>query len=115
MPPTTGGKTMGVMQIIRRTDSPLVADLARNHARGTPKRHEKSAAMIDVCIEINKASLVDLWDNMSPRSDHGTRTNMDINGSATKIAAMNATTFRAGETRRDFMALGIRTSIAEML
>jgi hypothetical protein len=55
--------------------------------------------MIDVCSEINSASLVDFWDNMSPKSDHGTRTKIDNSGSATKIAAMSATTFRAGETR----------------
>jgi hypothetical protein len=57
------------------------------------------AAITDVCTEINKASLVDSWDNISPRSDHGTRTKIDNNGSATKIAALSATTFKAGETR----------------
>jgi hypothetical protein len=87
------------MQITLRTDSPLVAERARNHASGIPKRHEITAAIIDVCSEINKASLVDFWDNMSPKSDHGTRTKIDNSGSATKIAAMSATTFRAGETR----------------
>jgi hypothetical protein len=87
------------MQITLRTDSPLVAERARNHASGIPKRHEITAAIIDVCSEINKASLVDFWDNMSPKSDHGTRTKIDNRGSATKIAAMSATTFRVGETR----------------
>jgi hypothetical protein len=77
----------------------LAPERARNHAKGTPKRHEITAAMIDVCIEINSASLVDFWDSMSPKSDHGTRTKIDSSGSATNIAAMNATTFRAGETR----------------
>jgi hypothetical protein len=61
--------------------------------------HEITAAMIEVCIEMNSASLVDFCDSMSPKSDHGTRTKIDSSGSATKIAAMNATTFRAGETR----------------
>jgi len=106
---------MGVIQITRRTDSHLVLDRARNHANGTPKMHEIVAAMIDVCSEINSASLVDFCDNISPKSDHGTRTKIDSSGSATKIAAMNATTFRAGETRCDFTALEIRTSIAVML
>jgi hypothetical protein len=87
------------MQITLRTDSPLVAERARNHASGIPKRHEITAAIIDVCSEINSASLVDFWDNMSPKSDHGTRTKIDNRGSATKIAAMSATTFRVGETR----------------
>jgi hypothetical protein len=87
------------MQITLRTDSPLVAERARNHASGIPKRHEITAAIIDVCSEINSASLVDFWDNMSPKSDHGTRTKIDNSGSATKIAAMSATTFRVGETR----------------
>jgi hypothetical protein len=104
---------MGVMQITRRTDSPLVADRARNHARGTPKRHEKSAAITDVCIEINKASLVDFWDNMSPKSDHGTRTNMDTNGSATNIAATTATIFNDGDIRCFIMVPRSRTWIAE--
>jgi hypothetical protein len=55
--------------------------------------------MIDVCSEINSASLVDFWDSMSPKSDHGTRTKIDSSGSATKIPAMNAMIFKAGETR----------------
>ena len=104
---------MGVMQITRRTDSPLVADRARNHARGTPKRHEKSAAITDVCIEINKASLVDLWDNMSPKSDHGTRTNIETNGSATKSAATAAKIFNDGETLGFIMVPRNRIWIAE--
>jgi hypothetical protein len=106
---------MGVMHTTRNTDSPLLPERARSQANGTPNRQEIRAAMIEVCSEIKSASLVDFCDSMSPKSDHGTRTKIDTNGSATKIAAMNATTFRAGETRRDFMALGIRTSIAEML
>ena len=104
---------MGVMQITRRTDSPLVAERARNHASGTPKRHEITAAMIDVCSEINKASLVDLWANMSPKSDHGTRTKIDTNGSATNSAATTATIFNDGETRCFIMAPRNRTWIAE--
>ena len=87
------------MHTTRRADSPLVPERARNQANGTPNRHEKSAAITDVCIEINKASLVDLWDNMSPRSDHGTRTKIDTNGSATKMAATAATTFKDREMR----------------
>jgi hypothetical protein len=101
------------MQITRRTDSPLVADRARNHARGTPKRHEKSAAITDVCIEINKASLVDFWDNMSPKSDQGTRTKIDTNGSATKSAATTAMTFNDGDIRCFIMVPRNRTWIAE--
>jgi hypothetical protein len=60
---------------------------------------EMRAAMIDVCSEINSASLVDFCDSMSPKSDHGTRTKIDSSGSATNIAATNATTCKAGETR----------------
>ena len=102
-----------MMQITRRTDSPLVADLARNHARGTPKRHEITAAMIDVCSEINKASLVDFWDNISPKSDHGTRTKMDTNGSATNSAATAAMIFNEGETLGFITAPRNRIWIAE--
>jgi hypothetical protein len=87
------------MHTTRNAESPRDSERASSHAKGTPKRQEMRAAMIDVCSEINSASLVDFWDNMSPKSDHGTRTKIDSNGSATKIAAMNATTFRAGETR----------------
>jgi len=83
----------------RNADSPLVPERARSQANGTPKRHEITAAMIDVCSEINSASLVDFWDSMSPKSDHGTRTKIDSSGSATKIPAMNAMIFKAGETR----------------
>ena len=83
----------------RNADSPLVPERARNHANGTPNKHEITAAIIEVCSEINKASLVDFCDNMSPKSDHGTRTKIDSSGSATKIAAINATIFKAGETR----------------
>ena len=90
---------MGVMHTTRRADSPLVPERARNQAKGTPKRHEITAAITDVCIEINKASLVDLWDNMSPRSDHGTRTKIDRSGSVTNIAATAATTFKEREMR----------------
>jgi hypothetical protein len=61
--------------------------------------HEITAAMIDVCSEINSASLVDFCDNMSPKSDHGTRTKIDTSGSATNIAATSAMTCKAGETR----------------
>ena len=103
------------MQMTLRTDSPLVTDRARNHARGTPKRHEITAAMIDVCSEINKASLVDFWDNMPPRSDHGTRTIMETNGSATKIAATAAMIFNEDETLGFIRALENRTLIAEFL
>ena len=103
------------MQITLRTDSPLVTDRARNHASGTPKRHEITAAIIDVCSEINKASLVDLWDNMSPRSDHGTRTKMDTNGSATNSAAIAATICSEGETLGFITALENRALIAEFL
>ena len=71
--------------------------------------------MIEVCNEINKASLVDFWDNMSPRSDHGTRTNMETNGSATKIAATAAMIFNEGETLGFIRALENRTLIAEFL
>jgi hypothetical protein len=90
---------MGVIQTTRNAERPRDAERASSHANGTPKRQEMRAAMIDVCSEINSASLVDFWDNISPKSDHGTRTKIDSSGSATNIAAMNATTFRAGETR----------------
>jgi hypothetical protein len=90
---------MGVIQTTRNAERPRDSERASSHAKGTPKMHEITAAMIDVCSEINSASLVDFCDSMSPKSDHGTRTKIDSNGSATKIAAMNATTFRAGETR----------------
>jgi hypothetical protein len=87
------------MHTTRNAESPGDAERASSHANGTPKMHEMRAAMIDVCSEIKNASLVDFWDNMSPKSDHGTRTKIDSSGSATNIAAMNATTFRVGETR----------------
>jgi hypothetical protein len=90
---------MGAMHTTRNAESPRDAERASSHANGTPKKQEIRAAVIDVCSEINSASLVDFWDNMSPKSDHGTRTKIDSNGSATKIAAMNATTCKAGETR----------------
>ena len=86
------------MHTTRNAERPRDAERASSHANGTPKMHEIIAAMIDVCSEINSASLVDFWDNMSPKSDHGTRTKIDNSGSATNIAAMSATTFRAGET-----------------
>jgi hypothetical protein len=101
------------MQITLRTDSPLVAERARNHASGIPKRHEITAAIIDVCSEINKASLVDFWDNISPRSDHGTRTNMETNGSATKSAATVAKIFNDGDIRCFIMVPRNQTWIAE--
>ena len=103
------------MQITRKADSPLVPERARNHASGTPKRHEITAAMIDVRSEINKASLVDFWDNMSPRSDHGTRTNMETNGNATNSAATAAKIFNDGETLDFIMVPRNRTLIAEFL
>jgi hypothetical protein len=106
---------MGVMHITRNAESPGDSERATNHANGTPKMHEIMAAMIDVCSEINSASLVDFCDSMSPKSDHGTRTKIDSSGSATNITATSAMTCKAGETRRDFTALEIRTSIAEML
>jgi hypothetical protein len=87
------------MHTTRNAESPRDSERASSHAKGTPKMHEITAAMIDVCIEINSASLVDFCDSMSPKSDHGTRTKIDNSGSATKIAAMNATTCKAGETR----------------
>ena len=87
------------MQTTRNTESPRDSERASSHAKGTPKMHEITAAMIDVCREINKASLVDFCDSICPKSDHGTRTKIDSSGSATKIAAMNAATFKAGETR----------------
>jgi hypothetical protein len=90
---------MGVIQTTRNAERPRDSERASSHANGTPKRQEMRAAMIDVCSEINSASLVDFWDNMSPKSDHGTRTKIDNSGSATKIAATNAITFREGETR----------------
>jgi hypothetical protein len=90
---------MGVIQTTRNAERPRDSERANSHANGTPKRQEITAAMIDVCSEINSASLVDAWDNMSPKSDHGTRTKIDNSGSATKIAATNAITFREGETR----------------
>jgi hypothetical protein len=61
--------------------------------------HEITAAIIDVCREINSASLVDFCDSMSPKSDHGTRTKIDSSGSATKIAATAAKTFKEREMR----------------
>jgi hypothetical protein len=47
------------MHTIRNAESPRHAERASSHANGTPKMHEITAAMIDVCIEINSASLVD--------------------------------------------------------
>ena len=93
----------------------MVAERARNHASGTPKRHEITAAMIDVCSEINKASLVDFCDSMSPKSDHGTRTKMDTNGRATNSAATAAKIFNDGETLGFIMEPRNRTLIAEFL
>jgi hypothetical protein len=90
---------MGVMHTTRNAESPRDSERANSHANGTPKRQEITAAMIDVCSEINSASLVDFWDSMSRKSDHGTRTKIDSSGSATKITAMNAAIFKAGETR----------------
>jgi len=87
------------MHTTRNAERPRNAERASSHAKGTPKRHEIIAAMIDVCSEINSASLVDFWDSMSPKSDHGTRAKIDSSGSAIKIAAMNAMIFKAGETR----------------
>jgi hypothetical protein len=87
------------MHTTRSAERPRDFERASSHANGTPKMHEITAAMIDVCIEINSASLVDFWDNMSPKSDHGTRTKIDNSGSATNTAAMNAMTFKAGDTR----------------
>jgi hypothetical protein len=89
---------MGVIQTTRNAERPRDSERANSHAKGTPKMHEIMAAMIDVCSEINSASLVDFCDSMSPKSDHGTRTKIDSSGSATKIAAMNANALRAGET-----------------
>lgn len=103
---------MGVMQITRRADSPLVAERARNHASGTPKRQDKSAAIIDVCNEINTASRVDFCDNIWPKSDHGTRTKMDNRGSATKSAATAATIFNEREIRCGLTAPKNRISVA---
>lgn len=77
--------------------------------------HEITAAMIDVCSEINRASLVDFWDNMSPRSDHGTRTTIDSSGRATNSEAMDATIFKVGEMRGEVMERGTHTSLAEFL
>lgn len=87
------------MHITRNAERPRDSERASSHAKGTPNKHEITAAIIEVCSEINKASLVDFCDNMSPKSDHGTRTKIDSSGSATKIAAINATIFKAGETR----------------
>jgi hypothetical protein len=87
------------MHTTRNAESPRDAERASSQANGTPKMHEIIAAMIDVCSEINSASLVDFWDNMSPKSDHGTRTKIDSSGSATNIAATSAMTCKAGETR----------------
>jgi hypothetical protein len=87
------------MQMTRNAERPRDSERESSHAKGTPKRQEITAAMIDVCSEINSASLVDFCDNISPKSDHGTRTKIDSSGSAIKIAAMNAMIFKAGETR----------------
>lgn len=86
---------MGVIQTTRNAERPRDSERASSHANGTPKKQEIRAAMIDVCSEINSASLVDFWDNMSPKSDHGTRTKIESSGSATKIPAMNAMIFKA--------------------
>jgi hypothetical protein len=90
---------MGVIQTTRNAERPRDSERASSHANGTPKRQEITAARTDVCSEINSASLVDFWDNMSPKSDHGTRTKIESSGSETKIPAMNAMIFKAGETR----------------
>jgi hypothetical protein len=75
--------------------------------------HEITAAMTDVCSEINKASLVDSWDNISQRSDHGTRTKMETNGSATNSAATAAKIFNVGDIRCFIMVPRNQTWIAE--
>ena len=90
---------MGVMHTTRNAERLRDAERARNQANGTPKRHEIRAAMIDVCSEINSASLVDCCDNMSRKSDHGTRTKIDSSGSATNITAINARIFSERELR----------------
>ena len=90
---------MGVIHTTRNAERPRDSERASSHAKGTPKMHEITAAMIDVCREINKASLVDFCDSMLPKSDQGTRTKIDNSGSATNTAAMNAMTFKAGDTR----------------
>jgi hypothetical protein len=100
------------MQITRSAESPRALERAKSQASGTPNAQEIRAAIIDVWRDIDNASRVDFCDSISPKSDHGVRTRIEISGSATNVAAIPANTFRLGEMRCLFTAPKIRTWFA---
>ena len=112
IPPTTGGRTIGTMQMVRIAPRPFTCARAKNHARGTPNRVAITAAITDVSSETKRASRVALCEAILPNSDHGARKNNEINGRATKRTAAPAMARRPREAESFLMAQENRTSIA---